>query len=803
MRCDDRDGDVVQKGRAGEEEGNGDGLLGQLGKEEEEEDDVVVEEEDLHSYMYQTVGHSIIPLYQSALDIPLYRAPIHGTAINISRDYQEPPPPSSSSTSSTAAAAATDETESIFHLLQQILTVHPTANAVCAGAILSTYQRTRVENVASRLGLTTLAWLWMYPTLPPPAERELVPPRSPAAIAGLLEDMAACGCEARIIKIASGGLDVEDLWGNVTGKADGGGDVTRRKLVKGMGRFVGEGEVEGAVLGEGGEYETIALDGPGVLWKGRIVVERIERRVGEGGVATARIRGARCVRKDGNGDGGELGLVRVPQLFDAGFKRLLDEMMLCRWKYEDVGEELQDHQSHGDSDGNESWKVAVSQIKGENIWTISNVSAPEIGLGAGNQMAAIARKLKLILQSTAMAAENTPTPTTADIIFTTLLLRSMDDFALINPIYASLFTKPNPPARVTVACGDTMPPGVDVLASFVVDMLPRECRLGLHVQSRSYWAPANIGPYSQAQCIPLNKNTKIDRDGGLIYIAGQIPLEPASMQVYNPPPGEETIGWYNPFVSRSVLALQHLWRIGRAMEADWWLGAVVFLAGDENIFAKAKAAWDIWEHMNRDPSSLTAGAKEGDGNDDETPEFDCWDIKYGNQRDLGNLSSSKGVRKSLPNFDVVRGSVCTPPFFAVQVAALPRAVDIEWQGLGTRSNLLTTSEETQINNRPWTLEHSQGAGVGSFYYMGIQNGDAQPTQDDLEAHIHDTIEFVKAREIDMHGENIDHVYSTVYTSYRLRGSFWQVGQIVPCKSVWGSKGSKLAAGIVVHVRLRG
>ncbi|OJD18279.1 hypothetical protein ACJ73_08731, partial [Blastomyces percursus] len=218
LQCDDQDGNVVQKGRVRGREVNGSEVLGQreAGGEEEEE-----EEEDLHSYMYQTVGHSIIPLYQYALDIPLYRGPIHGTALNTSRDYQPPSPRFSSAAA--AAAVVTDETESIFHLLQQVLKAHPTANAVCAGAILSTYQRTRVENVASRLGLIPLAWLWMYPTLPPPVERALVPPNSPAAVAGLLDDMAACGCEARIIKISSGGLDVDDLWGDVAGRADGEG----------------------------------------------------------------------------------------------------------------------------------------------------------------------------------------------------------------------------------------------------------------------------------------------------------------------------------------------------------------------------------------------------------------------------------------------------------------------------------------------------------------------------------------------------------------------------------------------------
>lgn len=40
----------------------------------------------------------------------------------------------------------------------------------------------------------------------------------------------------------------------------------------------------------------------------------------------------------------------------------------------------------------------------------------------------------------------------------------------------------------------------------------------MHVQSVSHWAPANIGPYSQAV-----------RVGDIIHLAGQIALVPGSM----------------------------------------------------------------------------------------------------------------------------------------------------------------------------------------------------------------------------------------------------------------------------------
>ncbi|OOF98027.1 hypothetical protein ASPCADRAFT_205307, partial [Aspergillus carbonarius ITEM 5010] len=151
------------------------------------------EEEDLDSFMYQTIGHSIIPQYESALGVPLYRQAITGSAVDTGRVYQDHQHYSSSARGNReeddVGEEEEDETESLIPLLARIKAAHPEANAISAGAILSTYQRTRIENVAARMGLVPLAWLWMYPSLPAPVERMGL-----AGDAGLLEDMAACGC---------------------------------------------------------------------------------------------------------------------------------------------------------------------------------------------------------------------------------------------------------------------------------------------------------------------------------------------------------------------------------------------------------------------------------------------------------------------------------------------------------------------------------------------------------------------------------------------------------------------------------
>ena len=162
--------------------------------------------QDLNSYMYQTVGHTLLPLFSTTLSLPLYRQEISGSAINEEKDYDPTEKSALSLDAQSTSFEEQDETESIFSLVKRIMLDHPTANALCSGAILSSYQRTRIESVAVRLGLIPLSFLWQYPSLPTP-----IP--GPAE---LLDHMATAGLDARLIKVASGGLGEDLLWGSVT-----------------------------------------------------------------------------------------------------------------------------------------------------------------------------------------------------------------------------------------------------------------------------------------------------------------------------------------------------------------------------------------------------------------------------------------------------------------------------------------------------------------------------------------------------------------------------------------------------------
>ncbi|KAL4913213.1 hypothetical protein BDW62DRAFT_168378 [Aspergillus aurantiobrunneus] len=380
-------------------------------------------------------------------------------------------------------------------------------------------------------------------------------------------------------------------------------------------------------------------------------------------------------------------------------------------------------------------------------------------------MAAIAQKIRTVLD--VPVRDGAEPRSTADIVFTTVLLRSMTDFPSMNDIYVSLFQKPNPPARATVACGETVPDGVNVMVSMVVDLGPRVQRSGLHVQSRSYWAPANIGPYSQAMSVPLQGTERV------IYIAGQIPLEPASMDLIESPSKIGKLSWAETFCLRAALSLQHMWRIGEAMEVGWWLGTVAFYTGRDHVENRARLAWKLWQKMHV-PNDQEM--------EEEESTLDIWDIKYGRR---GHEQTKAITRSQLPNFELVEADSPknqVPAFFAAQVHELPKNSDIEWQGLGyCCEGVRVTRTETEFGR---TIEATTN---GNQRYSGIEVDSGA----NFEAQIQRVLEVYTPQPGTSH--------CVIYSSQPLAQDGCQA-QIVPCKSVWGAEGRKLAAGVIIQRR---
>ncbi|KAK1757681.1 hypothetical protein QBC47DRAFT_376704 [Echria macrotheca] len=704
-------------------------------------------DQDLNSFMYQTVGHQVIPLYADATGLPLYRQPIVGGAGRHAKDYSH------------LAGADPDETESMVPLLRAVMAAHPEANAISAGAILSTYQRTRVESVATRLGLVPLAYLWKFPVLPGPA----------GSVAGdiqLLDDMAAAGMDARIIKVASGGLDDSFLWTNVASVKG------RQRLMNAMRRF-GAHET-GAVIGEGGEFETLVLDGPSALFKQRIVVaEEDQAIIREGGGSSwLKLRNARLEAKNTTGTTVD---VRIPDLLDADFRHVLDML----------------EKQPEDSESLEEDEVNDTGVQGDSV-TYSTALNQWCFLGHGpsveEQTASIVAEVRQRLQQCSL--------TPSAIISSTILLRRMADFPTINTVYGSLFDAPNPPSRVTVSCGDQLPAGVDVAVYLSVhNNLGPDDRQGLHVQSRSYWAPANIGPYSQAVSIPVsslcttggNENT---RSGlRLVTIAGQIPLVPATMALPSPDQGGLEM--------QIVLALQHLWRIGVEMGVEWWSSAVAYfpesLAGGLSMEAKAILAARAWEAAH----VVTLPVEGEEGEDDEDGP-DLWDRTFdARYRTLGEEGTGP---KKVPDWDVVGPRRVVPAVFAAEVDELPRAAGVEWHAHVGFAGV----DNGRVEVRRWVDGGREvymtvvGAGEMSRFVQVIvavgAGGDKGPaeTKGEVDGIAAAALARLAGREVEV-----------VPTVRYLVGGAWDEswGPVVPCKSLWDRKGRALESVAVYQMCL--
>uniref|UniRef100_A0A673I1X5 Diphthine--ammonia ligase n=1 Tax=Sinocyclocheilus rhinocerous TaxID=307959 RepID=A0A673I1X5_9TELE len=182
--------------------------------------------DELDSYMYQTVGHQAVGLYAEAMDVPLYRRTIEGSSLHTAREYSQ---------------TEGEEVEDLYQLLK--LVKKERVEAVSVGAILSDYQRVRVENVCVRLQLQPLAYLWRRDQ------------------AELLREIISSGLHAVVIKVAAYGLDPDRHLGKSLAEME----AYLHELSDKYGVHI---------CGERSEYETFTVDCP--LFKKKIVIDSME-----------------------------------------------------------------------------------------------------------------------------------------------------------------------------------------------------------------------------------------------------------------------------------------------------------------------------------------------------------------------------------------------------------------------------------------------------------------------------------------------------------------------------------------------
>eukprot|EP00922_Rhytidocystis_sp_ex-Travisia-forbesii_P027379 GHVS01040116.1.p1 GENE.GHVS01040116.1~~GHVS01040116.1.p1 ORF type:complete len:297 (-),score=34.41 GHVS01040116.1:1306-2196(-) len=170
---------------------------------------------EVDSYMYQTVGSELVEtIATDCLELPFLSRELKGTPVSVnSLEYDE---------------TDGDEVEDLHALIVQAMDQFPGVEGVCCGAVMSTYQKLRVENICTRLNLISLCPLWNQPQ------------------ASLLRRMIENDVTAIIIKTATLGLGLEHI-----GKTIAQMETELLQLEKKYGCHV---------CGEGGEFETLTLD---------------------------------------------------------------------------------------------------------------------------------------------------------------------------------------------------------------------------------------------------------------------------------------------------------------------------------------------------------------------------------------------------------------------------------------------------------------------------------------------------------------------------------------------------------------
>ncbi|KAK4003088.1 hypothetical protein OUZ56_004871 [Daphnia magna] len=394
--------------------------------------------DEMDSYMYQTVGHDAIALYSEATGLPLYRETIRGKSVNQGSDY--------------TFGSPEDEVEDLYRLLSYVKETKA-VEGVSVGAILSNYQRVRVENVCSRLGLVSLSYLWQR-------DQE-----------ELLEEMIRSGMNAILIKVAALGLDPEKHLGRSLQQC-------QHELIKLKGKFGLN------VCGEGGEYETLTLDCP--IFKKVIVVEESETvphsKDPFAPVAYLKFPKLSLADKEPSSTL-DFDLIRKPEDF-------------CRIELD----------SHYDEKSQEASpdcafkKADVVSFLGSSRTSSGIIFISGLVVDSESDFKDVMNILQGIIENHGSNMKA--------LLSVCLYIRDMADYPRINTVYGQYFDL-NPPARVCVEVPIACYAIIEATATLSIDL-----KRSLHVQSISHWAPANIGPYSQ--CVATGDLLAMSGQIGLI-----------------------------------------------------------------------------------------------------------------------------------------------------------------------------------------------------------------------------------------------------------------------------------------------
>lgn len=460
--------------------------------------------DELDSYMYQTVGHQGVELYAEAMNIPLFRQPTLGVALHNEKHYTPTPE---------------DEVEDLYQLLVNVKE-NIEIEAVSVGAVLSDYQRLRVENVCSRLGLVSLAYLWRRDQ------------------GELLQEMIDTNIDAIIIKVAALGLDPSKHLG--------------LKISDIQPHLVKMNEKYGLnICGEGGEYETFTLDCP--LFCKSLVIDDYETVIhsndGIAPVGYLNFTRLRLVPKEDVDEDSTLSerLQRYKIKTAEDYITDIDQAEVTDTEVNDseVDGGNGEHQTEDETDTLLEMREADPTPYRPSVAINSSGWCWFGGITGANDDVAVATEDALQKLNGLLLEKDLKT---SNLVRICMYVRDMSSYSEINSAYLNTIEGPNPPVRVCL--GTKLNEGTPIVINALAYSNEKHT---MHIQSLSHWAPANIGPYSQAI-----------RVGDIIYVAGQIGLVPGSMVLVS-----------GGIKRQCRLALRHVGRLVKAMDKDTQLRDVV------------------------------------------------------------------------------------------------------------------------------------------------------------------------------------------------------------------------------------
>ncbi|PWA97756.1 endoribonuclease [Artemisia annua] len=444
--------------------------------------------DELDSYMYQTVSLSFIRVQDHfsrricigsheicCLDVQLVLATLFVICYSIYVYIRR----HDLSYNTTAG----DEVEDMFILLKEVKKQIPSITAVSSGAIASDYQRLRVENVCSRLGLISLAYLWKLDQT------------------FLLQQMIETGIVAITVKVAAVGLDPSKHLGKEM-------SYLWPHLLK-LKELYGSN-----VCGEGGEYETLTFDCP--LFKyARIILDEFQLVLHDSNpiapVGILHPLAFHCEDKTNSPSVSDSNRSNGSCLEDMGSVIEVHSESL------DIVEE-KCHPSNVALDLTqlEKRRLHVSKTRKGNTFSLCCwlQDTTETTADLQEDMKIVLLKIESDLKEGGFSWEN--------VVYIHLYISDMNMFAIANETYVNFITQEKcrfgVPSRSTIE----LPLCQVGLGRAYVEVLVAndQSKKVLHVQSISSWAPSCIGPYSQAT---LHKE--------ILHMAGQLGLDPPTMSL--------------------------------------------------------------------------------------------------------------------------------------------------------------------------------------------------------------------------------------------------------------------------------